>query len=62
MQRKQKLLGARSQQQSKGRVSSARISGRIARKENIDDDSQLSPEWILGLWGRIFTFEFGTAQ
>ena len=46
MQRKQKLLGARSQQQRKGRVSSARISGRIAPKENVDDDAQLSPEWI----------------
>ena len=53
MQRKQKLLGARSQQQRKGRVSSARISGRIAPKENIDDDSQLSPEWIRELKRRV---------
>jgi hypothetical protein len=53
MQRKQKLLGARSQQQRKGRVSSARISGRIALKENVDDDSQLSPEWIRELKRRV---------
>ena len=53
MQRKQKLLGARSQQQRKGRVSSARISGRIAPKENVDDDSQLSPEWIRELKRRV---------
>ena len=53
MQRKEKLLGACSQQQSKGRVSSARISGRIAPKENVDDDSQLSPEWIRELKRRV---------
>jgi hypothetical protein len=53
MQRKQKLLGARSQQQRKGRVSSARISGRIAPKENVDDDSQLSPGWIRELKRRV---------
>jgi hypothetical protein len=53
VQRNQKLLGARSQQQSKGRVSSARISGRIALKENVDDDSQLSPEWIRELKRRV---------
>jgi hypothetical protein len=53
MQRKQKLLGARSQQQRKGRVSSARISGRIAPKENVDDDSQLPPEWIRELKRRV---------
>ena len=53
MQRKQKLLGARSQQQRKDRVSSARISGRIAPKENVDDDAQLSPEWIRELKRRV---------
>jgi hypothetical protein len=53
MQRKQKLLGARSQQQRNNRVSSARISGRIAPKENVDDDSQLSPEWIRELKRRV---------
>ena len=53
MQRKQKLVAARSQQQRKNRVSSARISGRIAPKENVDDDSQLSPEWIRELKRRV---------
>jgi hypothetical protein len=53
MQRKQKLLGARSQQQRKGRVSSARISGRIAPQRDVDDDFQLSPEWIRELKRRV---------
>src|SRR5262245_252725 len=53
MQRNQKLVAARSQQQRNDRVSSARISGRIAPKENIDDDSQLSPEWIRELKRRV---------
>ena len=53
MQRKQKLVAARSQQQRNNRVSSARISGRIAPKENVDDDSQLSPEWIRELKRRV---------
>jgi hypothetical protein len=53
MQRKQKLLGARSQQQRKRRVSPAKISGRTALKGRIDDDSQLSPEWIRELKQRV---------
>jgi hypothetical protein len=53
MQRKQKFLGARSQQQRKGRVSSANISGRTSLKEDVDDDSQLSPEWIRELKRRV---------
>jgi hypothetical protein len=53
MQRKQKLVAARSQQQRNNRVSSARISGRIAPKENVDDDCQLSPEWIRELKRRV---------
>src|SRR5262249_60650589 len=53
MQRNQKLVAARSQQQRNDRVSSARISGRIAPKENIDDDYQLSPEWIRELTRRV---------
>lgn len=53
MQRKQKLVAARSQQQRNNRVSSARISGRIAPKENVDDDPQLSPEWIRELKRRV---------
>jgi uncharacterized FlaG/YvyC family protein len=53
MQRNQKLVAARSQQQRNDRVSAAEISGRIAPKENIDDDSQLSPEWIRELKRRV---------
>jgi len=53
MQRKRKLVVACSQQQRKGRVSSARISGRIAPKGDIDDDSQFSPEWIRELKRRV---------
>jgi hypothetical protein len=53
MQRKQKLSGARSQQQRKGRVSSAEISGRIAPQRDVDDDAQLSPEWIKELDRRV---------
>jgi hypothetical protein len=48
----QKLVAARSQQRN-DRVSSARISGRIAPKESVDDDSQLSPEWIRELKRRV---------
>src|SRR5262245_2260597 len=53
MQRNQKLVAARSQQQRNDRVSSARISGRIAPKEEVDDDPQLSPEWIRELKRRV---------
>jgi hypothetical protein len=53
MQRKQKLVAARSQQQRKNRVSSARISGRIAPKEDVDDDAPLSPEWIKEIKRRV---------
>ena len=53
MQRKRKLVAVRSQQLRNDRVSSARISGRIAPKENIDDDSQLSPGWIRELKRRV---------
>jgi hypothetical protein len=53
MQRKQKLVAARSQQQRNNRVSSARISGGIAPKENVYDDSQLSPGWIRELKRRV---------
>ena len=48
----QKLVAARSQQRN-DRVSSARISGRIAPKESVDDDSQLSSEWIRELKRRV---------
>src|SRR5262249_20890050 len=53
MQRKQKLVAACSQQQRNDSVSSARISGRIAPKEDVDDDPQLSPEWIRELKRRV---------
>jgi hypothetical protein len=53
MQRKQKLLGARSQQQRKGRVSPAKISDRASLNEDVDDDPQLSPEWIRELKRRV---------
>jgi CRISPR/Cas system CMR-associated protein Cmr1 (group 7 of RAMP superfamily) len=53
MQTKQKLLGARSQQQRKRRVSSAKISGRTALKGRVDGDSQLSPEWMRKLKRRV---------
>jgi hypothetical protein len=52
MQRKQKLLGARSQQQRKRRVSSAKTSGRASLKEDVEDH-QLSPEWIRELKRRV---------
>jgi hypothetical protein len=52
MQRKQKLVAARSQQQRKSRISSARISGRTSLKEDIEDP-QLSPEWIRELKRRV---------
>ncbi len=47
------MVAARSQRQRNNRVSSARISSRIAPKENVDDDSQLSPEWIRELKRRV---------
>jgi hypothetical protein len=53
MQRKQKLVAARSQQQRNNHVSSARISGRTALRGGIDNDSQLSPEWIRELKRRV---------
>jgi hypothetical protein len=53
MQRKQKLVAARSQQQRTNRVSSARISGRIAPKEDVADDAPLSPEWIKEINRRV---------
>jgi hypothetical protein len=53
MQRKQKLVAARSQQQRNNRVSSARISSRIAPKEDVDENPQLSPEWIRELKRRV---------
>src|SRR5262249_27287890 len=53
MQRKHKLLGARSQQERKSRASSAKISGRIASKGEVDGDPQLSPEWIRELKRRV---------
>ena len=52
MQRKQKLLGARSQRQRKGRVSAAKISDHAALKEDVEDH-QLSPEWIRELKRRV---------
>src|SRR5215475_12783719 len=53
MQRNQKLVAARSQHQRNDRVSSAKISGRTALKEDVDDDPQLSPEWIRELKRRV---------
>ena len=53
MQRKHKLVAGRSQQPRNNRVSSAKISGRTALKGRIDDDSQLSPEWIRELKRRV---------
>lgn len=53
MQRKQKLVGARSLQQRRIRVSAAKVSGRIAPKGDVDDDAQLSPEWIRELKRRV---------
>src|SRR5262245_29066072 len=52
MQRKQKLLGARSQRQRKGRVSAAKISDHAALKEDVEDH-RLSPEWIRELKRRV---------
>ena len=52
MQRKQKLLGARSQRQRKGRVSAAKISDQAALKEDVEDH-RLSPEWIRELKRRV---------
>jgi hypothetical protein len=52
MQRKQKLLGARSKQQRKGRVSPAKISDRASLKEDVEDH-QLSPEWIKEIKRRV---------
>jgi hypothetical protein len=53
MQRKQKLLEARSQQQRKGRVSPAKISRRTSLKEHVEDEAHLSPEWIRELKRRV---------
>jgi hypothetical protein len=53
MQRKQELVAARSQQRRTNRVSSARISGRIAPKEDVADDAPLSPEWIKEINRRV---------
>jgi hypothetical protein len=53
MQRKQKLVAGRSQQQRKGRVSPGKISDRASLKEDVDDDPQLSPEWIRELKRRV---------
>jgi hypothetical protein len=50
MQRKQKLLGGRSQQQRKGHVLSAKISDRAFLEEDVED---LSPEWIRELKRRV---------
>jgi hypothetical protein len=47
------LFGGPSQQERKSRVPSARISGRIAPKEDVDDDPRLSPEWIRELKRRL---------
>jgi hypothetical protein len=47
------LVAARSQQQRTNRVSSARISGRIAPKEDVADDAPLSPEWIKEINRRV---------
>ena len=52
MQRKQKLLGARSQRQRKGRVSAAKISDQAALKEDVEDH-RISPEWIRELKRRV---------
>src|SRR5262245_653759 len=52
MQRKQKLVAACSQQQRTSCLSSARISGRIASKEDVEDH-RLSPEWIRELKRRV---------
>jgi hypothetical protein len=53
MQRKQKLVAAHSQQQKTNRLSSARISSRIAPKEDVADDAPLSPEWIKEINRRV---------
>ena len=55
MQRKQKLVTAHSEQQRKNRVSSAKTSGRTARKarDASNDDSGLSPKWIRELKRRV---------
>jgi hypothetical protein len=47
------MVAARSQQQRTNRVSSARISGRIAPKEDVADDAPLSPEWIREINRRV---------
>jgi hypothetical protein len=52
MQRKQKLLGARSQQQRKGRVSPAKVSDRASLKENVEKH-ELSREWIKEIKRRV---------
>jgi hypothetical protein len=47
------MVAARSQQRRTTRVSSARISGRIAPKEDVADDAPLSPEWIKEINRRV---------
>jgi hypothetical protein len=47
------LLRARSQQQRKGRVSPAKTSDRAVPKGDVDDDPQLSPEWIKEIKRRV---------
>jgi hypothetical protein len=47
------LIAARSQQQRKGRVSPAKISDRASLKEDVEDDHQLSPEWIREIKRRV---------
>jgi hypothetical protein len=53
MQRKQKSLEARSRQKKKGRFSSAKTSDRTVPKGDVDDDPQLSPEWIKEIKRRV---------
>jgi hypothetical protein len=55
MQRKQKLVGARSLHQRNGRTLSAKIPYRANRKGSdlADDDTSLSPEWIKEINRRV---------
>src|SRR5215510_5677400 len=47
------MVAARSEQQRKSRVSSAKIVGRTAVKGDVDDDTPLSPEWIREMKRRV---------
>ena len=49
----QKVVRARSQQERKDRRPWAKISDRTVPKGDVDDDSQLSPEWIKELKRRV---------